>query len=168
MPGIRACELPEAALLGRYRERGGYVDCYCVELARAVSQAEYVEAFYTTAVFRLERWLLARLGWPSSDAQARALAAGQRDAFAAWVVEARAPDQLLLRDVLGRTCSWLMRLPAADGHSTRLCFGSALVPVKDRRTGHGRPGFWQAALTPLHRLYSKVLLGAAAKRLLRA
>jgi hypothetical protein len=168
MARIRACELPETALLGRYRKDGAYVDCYCVELDRAVAQAEYVEAFYTTAVFKLERWLLARfLKRPSTDAQARVLALGPLEAFAAWTVEARAPDQLLLCDMFGRTCSWLMSIPSADGRSTRLCFGSAVVPVRDRRSGRSRPGFWYEALTPLHRFYSRVLLGAAAGRLLR-
>jgi hypothetical protein len=168
MPRIQACQLPEAALLHRYRGPDGYVDCYAVELPRPVAQAEYVEAFYTTAIFRLERWLLARfLRRPSSDQQARALALGQLEAFAAWTVEARAADQLLMCDMFGRTRSWLMSLPAVDGSSTRLCFGSAVVPVTDRRSGHRKLGFSYVALTPFHRLYSRLLLGAAAARLRR-
>jgi hypothetical protein len=148
MPRIHARELPPEALLGRYRGPDGYVDCYVTELPRPVSQAEYVEAFYTTGVFKLERWLLARfLKRASTDAQARELALGQRDDFAAWTVEARAPDQLLLRDLFGRT------------------FGTAVVPVLDRRSGRRKLGFLYESLTPLHRLYSRVLLRAAARRL---
>src|SRR5882724_8379584 len=87
MPTIQTCDLPADALLGKYRLSGPYTDCYVVEVPGPVAHAEYVEAFYTTAVFKLERWLLARfLGRPSTDAQARALSLGQLDAFAAWTV----------------------------------------------------------------------------------
>ena len=58
MASIQACELPENALLRGYLGRGAYVDCYVTELARHVHHSEYVEAFYTTAVFKLERLLL--------------------------------------------------------------------------------------------------------------
>ena len=52
---IRSCELPSNALLNRYLASGAYADCYVTEVTRRVSHAEYVEAFYTTAVFKLER-----------------------------------------------------------------------------------------------------------------
>ena len=102
MASIEACELPYDALLRRYLDRGAYTDCYVTELARPVQQAEYVEAFYTTTVFKLERlllsWLVAR---PSTDAQARELASGHLTTFAAWNVEARETDQVLLADFQG-------------------------------------------------------------------
>jgi hypothetical protein len=161
-----ACALPEAALLARYRDGEAYVDCYAAQLPRAVTQAEYIEAFYTTRVFKLERWLLRHaVRRPSSDAQARALSLGELDAFAAWTVEARAADQLLLCDLFGRTRSWLMCLPADDGRSTTLYFGSAVVPVLDRRSGRKRLGWAYERLTPFHKLYSHVLLRAAQRRL---
>jgi hypothetical protein len=50
MASIEACDLPRDALLRRYLDRGAYADCYVTKLARPVQQAEYVEAFYTTAV----------------------------------------------------------------------------------------------------------------------
>jgi hypothetical protein len=86
---IRSCRLPADAFLNR-RSGGAYADCCVTEIARAVAQAEFVEAFHTTAVFRLGRlilqWLVAR---PSTDEAARQLAQGNRAAFAAWTVEAR-------------------------------------------------------------------------------
>src|SRR5450631_449653 len=113
MTSIQACELPDDALLRRYLSRGAYADCYVTELARPVCHAEYVEAFYTTAVFRLERlllsWFVAR---PSTDAQAGELATGKLASFAAWSVEAREPNQLLLSDFRGHTRSLLMSAPA--------------------------------------------------------
>src|SRR5688572_23673048 len=133
---IVACDLPPDALLRRYRDTGAYTDCYAIEVPGDVSHADYVEAFYTTWVFKLERALLAVfVAKPSTDAQARALAQGEADAFAAWRVEDRATDQLLMCDYRDRTRSWLMRTALPDG-STRLYFGSAVVPVADARTGH--------------------------------
>lgn len=166
MASIRPCELPDGALLSRYRRDGSYTDCYVVEIARPVSHAEYVEAFYTTAVFKLERALLGLLAsLPSSDPQARELARGRRDAFAAWRVEARDANQLLLCDLPGRTRSWLMTAPASEDRATRLYFGSAVVPVVNRRSGQARMGVVFRALLGFHKLYSRVLLRAAVARL---
>jgi hypothetical protein len=166
---IQASELPSEALLRKYREAGAYADCYAAEMDRPVFQAEYVEAFYTTWVFKLERLLL---GWlvakPSTDAQARALACGELEAFAAWTVEARAPDQLLLCDFQGRTRSWLMSVPVpGNAARTRLYFGSAVVPVHNARSGATTMGWAFRALLGFHKIYSHVLLGAAVARLQR-
>ena len=169
MASIETCELPHDALLRRYVDRGAYADCYVTELARPVPLAEYVEAFYTTAVFRLERlllsWFVAR---PSTDAQARELASGDLTSFAAWNVEARETNQVLLSDFQGRTCSWLMSAPASGSRSTALYFGSAVVPIVDRRSGKKSMGFAFRALLGFHKLYSRVLLRAAVGRLARS
>jgi hypothetical protein len=171
MPTIRACELPEGALLRKYRERGAYTDCYVTEVARPVSRPEYVEAFYTTAVFKIERgilkWLAAR---PSTDMEASQLASGALSSFAAWTVEGQATDQLLLRDFSGRTRSWLMVQPIENDDrsaSTRLYFGSAVVPVVSAGSGEPSPGFAFGSLLGFHKLYSRVLLNAASARLAR-
>lgn len=161
MPVIRTA-LPPDALLQAHAAAGAYTDCYAINAQRPVTHAEFVEAFYTTAVFRPERWLLATLlARPSSDAQARQLAQGGIDTFAAWTVERRAPNQLLL--AAGRTRSWLMTATptAPDGAATMLYFGSAVVP----RRGSRRMGWSFSALLGFHRLYSRVLLQAAQRRL---
>lgn len=120
-------------------------------------------AFYTTWLFRLERWILRlAVARPSTDEEARQLARGEREAFAAWSVEARAPDQLLMCDFTGRTRSWLMVAPAAG---TRLYFGSVVVPVRDPKTGETGLGPVHGPLIGFHKLYSRLLLGAAARRL---
>lgn len=152
-------DLPEDALLQRYREQGAYTDCFAVDVPGQVAHAAFVEAFYTTAVFKLERLLLALfVARPSRDAEARELAIGRRQQFAAWSVEGRAPDQLLMCDYAGSTRSWLMASPAGQG--TRLYFGSAVV--RSRQGGVFR------ALLGFHKLYSRVLLRAAASRVLKA
>lgn len=165
---IRGCELPDDALLHRYRAGGGHADCYATTIARAVRHEDFVAAFYTTWLFRLERAILGTFAArPSTDAQARELAAGTAETFAAWRVEARAADQLLLCDVLGRTRSWLMTAADAGG-GTRLYFGSAVVPIVDRRTVRKRMGFAFRALLGFHHLYSRALLHAAARALERS
>src|SRR4051812_9819738 len=104
MASIQACELPGDALLRKYLNGVGYADCYFTDVAGAVTHAEYVEAFYTSAVFKLERWILSWLvARPSTDAQARDLASGNLESFAAWSVEARGVNQLLLCDLHSRT-----------------------------------------------------------------
>lgn len=166
MASIAARELPPEALLNKYREQGAYTDCYATEMARPISHAEFVEAFYTTPLFKLERLILALLlGRPASDAQARELAEGRLDRFAAWTVEGRAENQLLLCDFQGRTRSWLMTEPGADGRSMRLFFGSAVVPKLDRKSGERRMGAAFTALLGFHKLYSRLLLRAAVARL---
>ena len=133
---------------------------------RDVSHAEFVEAFYTTWLFKLERWILARfVARPSTDAEARALALGQGHRFAAWTVEQRAPDQVLLQDFTGRTCSWLMTKAAAEPGSTLLYFGSVVTSVRDASTGRPSLGPVHGRLIGFHRLYSRMLIGAAVRKL---
>jgi hypothetical protein len=125
-----------------------------------------VTAFYTTWLFRLERWILRlAVARPSTDEQARQLARGERAAFAAWSVEARATDQLLMCDFTGRTRSWLMVAPAAGASGTRLYFGSVVIPVRDPNTGETGLGPVHGPLIGFHKIYSRMLLRAAARRL---
>ena len=168
MSSIQACALPEQALLAKYAQGGAYTDCYETEVAGSVSQAEYVEAFYTGAVFKLERLLLSWFASkPSTDAEAKELACGAASHFAVWRVEERSADQLLMSDLSGRTRSWLMAAPGRRGitTSTRLYFGSAVVPVPDKTSGRSRMGFVFRALLGFHRLYSRVLLSTGCSRL---
>lgn len=171
MPAIHPRNLPPDALLAKYRECGAYTDCYAVDVDRSVSQAAYVEAFYTSAVFKVERQLLAWfVSKPATDQQARLLASGHLDVFSAWTVEGRTTNQLLLCDFQGRTRSWLMAAPVDVNGSpgTRLYFGSAVVPVRDRRTGQATMGWPFRALLGFHKLYSRVLMRAALSRIVRS
>ena len=169
MTDIHAQRLPAHALLARYAADGGYTDCFVTEISGSATHAEYVEAFYTTRLFKLERlilkWLVAR---PSTDAQVRELARGARDSFAAWSVEARAPDQLLMCDLRGDTRSWFMaNTVQRNGVAvTQLYFGSAVIGTRNTKSGERsmKPQF--RALLGFHQLYSRALLRAARRRLL--
>ncbi|EGF91750.1 hypothetical protein ABI_01800 [Asticcacaulis biprosthecium C19] len=163
MPVIIAQPLPEKSFLSAYRERKAYTDAYSLELPFEVTLAEYIEAFYTTWLFKLERVVLATLvARPSSERQAAELALGDGRRFAAWTVEARETDQILMCDFLCKTRSWLM----CDGK--RLWFGSAIVPKAVHSNGEAYLGIGFHLLIPLHRLYSKALLRAAARKLIRS
>ncbi|MFN0163793.1 MAG: hypothetical protein ACKVQQ_21375 [Burkholderiales bacterium] len=167
MARIRPCALPPNALLARYAE--GYADCYTTQLSHHVTHAQFVAAFYTGGVFRLERLLLKLLlSRPSTDAQAKQLAAGEIEAFSAWHVEDRATDQLLMCDLAGRTRSWFMTAQVSGGPATQLYFGSAVVPARYIPGGKPEMGLAFTALLGFHRLYSRILLGAARARLARA
>ena len=165
MSAITTPPLPEHALLARYAGNGSYTDCYATDLPGSFSHAEFVAAFYTSWLFKLERailkWLVAR---PSTDEEAAQLARGGRRSFAAWSVEASAPNQLLMCDFLGNTRSWLMVEPRHDGGVTRLYFGSAVV-ARAQPDGRPRLGFSFRALLGFHRRYSRALLAAARARL---
>ena len=149
------------SFLGAYSSRGAFTDCYATSVPFAASLPQFVEAFYTTRLFKLERWLLAKLlKFESSDAQAHQLAQGTSSKFSAWKVERRSSSELLLD--AGQTRSWLSVVQAEGSEDgTTLLFGSAVVPM---RPG-GKFGFAFHALLGFHRLYSKLLLSAAAKNL---
>jgi hypothetical protein len=160
-------ELPTVSLLHRYRTEGAYTDCFVTDVPLSITQADYVEAFYTTWLFRLERWILSWLARrPSTDIEARELAFAKRDNFAAWSLEARTDNQLLMCDFQGSTRSWLMTEPIEDSDSIRCYFGSAVVPGIDRNTGEKRLGAVYRLLMGFHKRYSRALLSTAKKRLL--
>ncbi|MDL4861668.1 hypothetical protein NPJ88_004920 [Halomonas elongata] len=160
MKTVTASEVPGGSLLSLYIGGGAYIDCYSTTVSGSVSQAQYVEAFYTTLLFKLERAVLRVAFSSSTDAEAKELALGQASSFAIWRVENRREAELLL--AAGRTRSWLMAGPATDQHrnSTRLHFGSAVVPKSN-----GRLGIEITALKSFYRVYSRALLLAARSRL---
>lgn len=164
MTTVYKAELPENALLQRYRISGAYTDCYCIYSDQPVSQQDFVVAFYTTWLFKVERiilkWLASK---PSSDEDARRLADDQQAAFAAWIVEARSENQLLMCDFRSRTRSWFMTEP--DGDGTRLYFGSAVVPITTSSEDEPKMGAGFSLLLGFHKLYSRALLSAARSRL---
>lgn len=161
---IQPCPLPENALLRVYAGNGGYADCYATDLPGTVTHARYVEAFYCTWLFKLERFILKwAVSRPSTDEQARQLAAGTLEQFAAWSVEKRAENQLLLCDMYGRTRSWLMVAP--HGNGTRLYFGSAVVPKRKPASDAPTLGWNFNVLLGFHKLYSRALLYSARMRL---
>jgi hypothetical protein len=163
--------LPEDSLLATFRggvrpeSWGSYGDCFSLLADRAVSLEEFVFAFYTSPVFRIERFLLkVFVSAPSTDFEAHAVASGSASAFAAWYVGERTVNQLLMCDRFEQTRSWFRVLPSEGGRTT-LQFGSAVAARRsdgDGKSGMG-PGF--RLLLGFHVLYSQMLLRGAMGRL---
>jgi hypothetical protein len=168
MSSVQLSTRPECTLLDRYAQSGAYTDCYHVDVPMSVSLAQYVRSFNTTPLFKVERSILAVIARrPATDKSAEDLASNQTTRFSAWDVEDRNSSQLLLRDFMGRTRSWLMVRPLglAGSTSTRLYFGSAVVPKSVAPGGVASFGVAFHALSGFHRLYSKALLRAARSNL---
>jgi hypothetical protein len=167
MLGITRESVPDDALLRTFRggkcpERWGrYADCFAVNVDREVTLAQFVFAFYTSPLFRIERGLLRLLiNAPSSRADARAIADGTSDKFAAWYVGQRTATQLLMCDRYERTRSWFRVEPESSG-GTRLQFGSAVAAKPgEKNDAPARPAGFSVLLS-FHVLYSRALLHAA-------
>lgn len=160
--------LPERSLLSGYHARGDYTDCFTIDVAGDISQSGFVEAFYTSRLFKVERFILAWLvAKPSTDEEAAQLAERRLDHFAAWTVEDREQDQIVLCDYQGRTRSWLMVDPMLENGtaSTRLFFGTAVVSKKNRKTGHKSMPILFHLLLGFHRRYARALLRSAVTKL---
>jgi hypothetical protein len=163
---IEKCVVPANALLAAYSMDGNYVDCYTTDVSGQISLAEFIFAFYTTSIFKLERFILQwTVNKPSTDVEARQLADHTAERFAAWNVENRHENEILMCDFVKRTRSWLMVVP--DGSRTRLYFGSAVVPAKNSTREKPTLEFRFRALLGFHTIYSVMLLYFAARRLRR-
>ncbi|MBX3038749.1 MAG: hypothetical protein KF758_17700 [Anaerolineales bacterium] len=160
MFSIEKIPAPENTFLKNYLVDGNYVDCYTTTIDKQISFSEFVFAFYTTWLFKTEAFILTyTVRKPSSDLEAKRLANAEVDKFAAWTVESRSENQMLMCDFVGRTRSWLMVENA--GVKTKLYFGSAVVPKK---RGEGL-GFIFIILLGFHQIYSILLLWFAKSKL---
>jgi len=162
----KPCPLPADSLLLSYQANGDFVDCYKTQIAGTVTLAQFISAFYTTPLFKLERFILqSMINKPSTDDQVRQLANSEVTAFAAWTVEVRNDEQLLMCDFQKKTRSWFMLKRNDVADNTDLYFGSAVVARVDPRSGKSSMGSGFKALLGFHTLYSKLLLNAARKHL---
>lgn len=162
MPSVKKCAVPQNSLLAAYTRDGSYTDCYRTELIGHISLPVFVKAFYTNWLFKLEAFILKyTVKRPSNDLEAQELAEGTRTIFAAWDVEGRTENELLMCDMLSRTRSWFM--VTHENERTQLYFGSAVVPVKDPKTGKSSLGFLFVILLGFHQLYSYFLLYFASR-----
>jgi len=170
MLSIRREPVPDDALLrtyrgGRHPERWEtYLDCFSIDVGCDISLGDFVYAFYTSPVFRLERLILrAVIGAHSTDADARAVADGAGAIFAVWTVGERTATQLLMCDRYEATRSWFRVVPQKDGR-TKLQFGSGVAARSSAESHPRRLGVAARLMLGFHVLYSKVLLGAASRR----
>jgi hypothetical protein len=170
MLSIRRESVPEEALLrtyrgGRHPERwGNYQDCFSIEVGRREDLANFVYAFYTSPLFRVERLILRlAIGASSTDADARAVADGATKTFAAWTVGERTATQLLMCDRYEATRSWFRVVPLETG-GTLLQFGSAVAARPAGRAGESSMRIGFRVMLGFHVIYSRLLPWAASRR----
>jgi len=165
---IEKCAIPPQALLSKYSLDGMYVDSYRTEIKGHVFLPVFVFAFYTTWFFKIEQFILTHIAkQPSNNIQAQKLADGAMDKFAVWNVESRNDNELLMRDIRGRTRSWFMvrHLGTQENARTQLYFGSAVVPRNDPKTGKTSLGLVFQFLLGFHQIYSIFLLYFAKQKI---
>ncbi|WP_299196288.1 hypothetical protein [uncultured Erythrobacter sp.] len=148
MAKIEAIPVPPGSLLAGFGPPQSYRDCFSREVPGSVPLEQFIERFYCSWTFRPERLALGLIGRGASNADARAVASGEAQSFAAWTVIERREGEILLQDFQGATASWLSVVPGEG--STTLLFGS-WVGKPDRGV--------VKVLMPFHRWYSRVLLG---------
>jgi len=166
MFSIEKCAVPANSMLDKYLVNGAYTDCYMTETSGPVSFSEFIFSFYTTSLFKLERFILKlSVSKPSTDVQARQLADSEINRFAAWHVENRSENEMLMCDFLGRTRSWFKVIPVSQTR-TQLYFGSAISSSQNPKTGKLSLGLGFKALLGFHQIYSRLLLYSA-KSLIR-
>ena len=166
MLSIKKCTVPQNSLLAAYSRDGSYVDSYRTEIPGLISLPTFIKAFYTTALFKVEQLILKyTVKRPSNDMEAQELADGVRTKFAAWDVESRTENELLMCDMMARTRSWFM--VTHENERTQLYFGSAVVPLKNPKTGKSSLGFLFLILLGFHQIYSYFLLYFAKLKIAR-
>ena len=166
MPHVISTKLPGTAFLNTYEQsKGVYTDCFQTELPKGVSLESFINAFFNTWLFRLERLILSIAAKkPATDGDIARLADGTSDTMSAWQVERRDDDQILLEVPKTPIRTWLMR--EGEGETTQLYFGSAILPHATDRNGNPKMPFLFHALLGFHKLYARALLFSA-KRALR-
>ncbi|MGD1954307.1 MAG: hypothetical protein ACFBZ9_03520 [Sphingomonadales bacterium] len=118
--------LPDDALLRRYGIDGHYTDCFSRDVQKALTLADFITAFYKSGPFIAERFVLSQAANETiTNTDVDALARGEIEKFGLRDVEERSDDQILLKDRIGQTCSWLKVVRRRAG--TQLYFGSAVI-----------------------------------------
>jgi len=169
MPKIIETEVPLDALSVGYLKEGAFVDCYYIDIPKEVTLEQYIQAFYTTFLFKVERSVLSLVTFTlAKDSEAVDLSLGKTERYSIWTVEKRKSDQILLCEFTENTRSWLsVKVIKVEGViTTRLYFGSVVIPKSVSENGEGNFGFIFHLLGKFHKVYSKSLLNAAYKKLI--
>jgi len=173
--------IPPGSLLADFGAQDAYRDCFAREVAEVVTLPQLIERFYCSWAFRPERILLGLIKRGASSEDARRLARGEIDEFAAWkVVNRRYSDNGLVAEhgATEASLSERTRTPALEAgtHKNEEILlrdfrgaTASWLSVEPLPSGGTRLlfGSWVGqpdrglvkALMPFHRFYSKVLLG---------
>ena len=163
MFSIKKCDVLPNSLVAPFLEKG-YADSYRTEVNGYISLEDYVYNFYTSPLFKLERFILTwTVSKPSNDMDAQEIAKGNTEKFAAWTVENRNENELLMCDFTHRTRSWFMvkEVGTSELPRTQLYFGTGVSPSVNKKS----MGLLFNILLPFHKIYSISLLYFAKRQL---
>jgi len=165
---VKIGAVPIGGLLNAYAgQPGNYTDCFTLDIPKMVTLREFILVFFNTPVFRLERLLLGLFASrPSVREDVIDLASGASDTLAAWKVESRNKNQMLLAVGGGPIRTWLMveQHPYNSGTS-RLYFGSAVLAVEQGPNAKLKIGKMFRLMLGFHNFYSRLLLWLTAWQL---
>lgn len=167
---VKKCQIPKDSFLDAYASLPGcHTDCFSVGVSDPVTLPDFIGAFFTSPVFRLERWVLAVFAAAkTTDMDIGNLASGKSDRLAMWVVEARKCDQIILAVGSGPIRSWLMVAPNPNhAQGAILHFGSVVLPMTDAANGTPKIGLVFRLFLGFHKFYSRILLWSAKRNILR-
>ncbi len=194
MATIYAIPVPDGSLLAEFGPPPGvqsepYRDCFMRRESGAVSLEQLIERFYCSWAFRPERIALGLIGRGASSEDARKLARGEVESFAAWtVIERRHANVLVAEHGPAGSARATARPQAREGRGDRAPDGvrktnthneillqdfqgatASWLSVRPSANGGTELlfGSWVGkpdrgvvkALMPFHRWYSRVLLG---------
>lgn len=99
--------------------------------------------------------------------QAKELCIGDINKFAAWTLEDRRDNELLMRDMADRTRSWFMVIHSGikEKPKTQLYFGTGISPSQKRNKKNSSIGLFFNVMLPFHKVYSVLLLYFAKRQL---
>jgi len=168
MPRADKSAIPTHSFMQPFTEiEGCSADAFKSSVEFPVALEEFIQAFFGSTAFQMERTLLKIMGKPYvSPADIKALAAGQQAQFAIWQVKERSDHEIMLKVGDGPIRSWLMVLPEQNG-KTSLYFGSAVLPQGKTKNGTPQIGFLFRTLIGFHNFYSRLLLNSAIKKLIQ-
>lgn len=153
---------PDYSFLLELKDKGHVVDCFTQNSAQRLELETLIFSFYKCLAFSFEKFALRCIGKNCSDPQLRAIVTGTEQSFAAWTVAQRNETQILLRDFMGVTHSWLY--VADEGDTSKIYFGTAITLNGRPMNSHASLPLWIKLLVPLHELYSRALLWSALRR----
>lgn len=171
---VRRAAVPEGTILHSSRPLSGpardetHLDCFVADIDGAWSLEQFVGVFYRTWLFRAERFVLKHvMRLPSTDSDLESLLDGNQEKFAAWSIERRTANELLMCDIASKTKSWFMVTQTGDSAKQRTLvhFGTVVVATPDRRSGEPKLGTLFRLFMPLHLLYARSLLLVAVRDL---
>lgn len=164
---VKTNPLPAECLITKYAEKPGYyTDSYVLDVPGYVELKTFIYAFYTSWLFKCERFILKWLvRKPSKDDDITDLMNGETEKFAAWDLEAKTEDELLMCDFVGKTRSWFKVEFSPSENQTRLMFGTVVVPDGASAQGNPKLGMIFSAMLWFHVLYARALLVCAVSNL---